>query len=271
MAGLESNPSIETASLDHKDEENAPTIQTAVIDQAASSVTEQIAMEATTPQDRLTNNSDEVANMDESNKAAPSEVEGEKDDNTTPIKSPADAAPTKSPSRVKRSNSNSPRPIVPGERISKRVRSQMLTSEKETERQAKRSSVEYCFLSGMFSCTSQDRNYVKLLKSNFDWKELSILKSLSGTQSGSLVVSKDALSEQKSINSTSAGRSTLGMFLETTQPSNSGPRHLLDKFLVYTAMHPAMVFGDPKRDPTSCILDCKCTKISLKMIFAFPV
>eukprot|EP00956_Cyclotella_meneghiniana_P038409 scaffold154109_cov26-Cyclotella_meneghiniana.AAC.1 len=47
------------------------------------------------------------------------------------------AQPKKLSPKMKRSNSNSPRPIIPGERVSKRVRSQMLTSEKETERQAK--------------------------------------------------------------------------------------------------------------------------------------
>jgi hypothetical protein len=84
--------------------------------------------------------------------------------------------PSTSP-KVKRSNSNSPRPIIPGERVSKRVQSQMLTSEKETERLAKRSNVEYCLLAGTLSCTSQNPNYTRLLKSDFNWDDLPMLRA----------------------------------------------------------------------------------------------
>lgn len=159
--------------------------------------------------------------------------------------------------KMKRSNSNSPRPIIPGERVSKRVRSQMLTSEKETERQAKRSSVDYCFLSGTLLCIPQNPNYAKLLKSDVIWEELPVLKSCLGrlTTPG---VSNNTLTKNKSSTPTTVEtKSSIGLFVERVSKNNSGPRHLLELFLVHSAMHPADVFGNSKKDPTSCILDCE--------------
>jgi hypothetical protein len=164
-------------------------------------------------------------------------------------------APSTSP-KVRRSNSNSPRPIIPGERVSKRVQSQMLTSEKETERLAKRSNVEYCLLAGTLSCTSQNPNYTRLLKSDFNWDDLPMLRAC--LESVSTTATNSEHLRNKSINTaTSETTHTLGTFVETFSKNNSGPRNLLELFLVYIAMHPSDVFGDGRSDLASCFLDCE--------------
>ena len=257
---FESNLRMEAKSFNNR-EENSLALQTAAMDQMDTPPLEQPAMNDP-PQGNLNSSHKEVVNTDESSKATPAEAKVEEDNNSSTLTSSAEVTirinteSSKSPQRVKRSNSssNSPRPAIPGERVSKRVRSQMLSSEKETERQAKRSSIEYCFLSGVFSCTSQDPNYVKLLKSNLDWEKLPIFKSSVDRQSDNEASAKD-IPQNKSVDATPFEMSSLGIFLETTRVNNSGPKHLLDKFLVYAAMHPDSVFSDRKNDPSSCILD----------------
>ena len=57
-------------------------------------------------------------------------------------------------------------------RVSKRVQSQTITSEKQSERRAKRSSAEYNLLAGLLSTTSQNPIYRNML-ADLCWDKLS--------------------------------------------------------------------------------------------------
>ena len=159
-------------------------------------------------------------------------------------------------SELKQLSSNSPRPAISRERVSKRVRSQMMTSEKETERKAKRESVEYCFLAGTLSCTSENPEYKRLLKTDVDWNSNPALKSCVdeiGRQHPHI-----SLANINTLNSTTLELpSSLGLFVETVNKNNSGPMHSLEHFILHVAMNPANVFGGSKSDFTTCFLDCK--------------
>jgi hypothetical protein len=165
------------------------------------------------------------------------------------------ASVTTSP-KLKRSSSQSPRPVIPGERASKRVRSQMITSEKETERQSKRSSVEYCFLAGGLGCTSQHPKYTKLAKAEFDWDQLQVLKSCCSNGAFARDYVHNGAAD-KTADSTFDIPSSLIQFVQSTSKNNSGPRHLLELFLVHVAMNTVDVFGTKQSDISSCFLDCE--------------
>jgi hypothetical protein len=158
--------------------------------------------------------------------------------------------------KKKRKKSKADDPFFIG-RASKRVQSQMLSSEKESERQEKRSSVEYCFLAGTLACTSQDPNYVRLVKADYDWNTLPVLTScLDVMRSFTGGKSNDALSKQTGDALLETSYS-LGFFVDKARRNNSGPKHFLELFLLHVAMNPADVFGNNKGDLATCVLDCK--------------
>ncbi|KAL3790740.1 hypothetical protein HJC23_010019 [Cyclotella cryptica] len=143
-------------------------------------------------------------------------------------------------------------------RASKRVRSLMLTSEKESERQAKRSSVEYCFLAGTLSCTAQNPLYSRILETEFHWEQLPVLKScLKSLEEFSGSNTKNDRNGEKRIDTAVRGTSySLSNFISNVTKKNSGPRHLLELFLVHVALNTADVFESSRGDLTNCYLDC---------------
>lgn len=163
--------------------------------------------------------------------------------------------PSMTSPKLNRSSSNSPRPVIPGERVSKRVRSQMLTSEKETVRQAKRSSVEHCLLAGALSCTAQNPTYAKMSKTEYEWDQLPVFGSLSNKQIESSTVIKTA--DKVMTTSKYRAPSSLSQFISVASKNNSGPRHLLELFLIYVAMNPNNAFQDGKNNLSACFLDCE--------------
>lgn len=162
------------------------------------------------------------------------------------------------PTKKKRSKSNSGT-----ERVSKRVRSQMLTSEKQTERKSKRGSVEYCLLAGALSCTAQNPYYTKLLKEDLDKKDhLPLL-----TQGGMILNSPARNSSETPLDSDAAPIDQIAAFVTPTSLNsfvtkwsrhNSGPRNLAEIFLVHVSLNVGDVFEVESTDSiSSCILDCK--------------
>jgi len=163
------------------------------------------------------------------------------------------------PTKKKRSKSNSGT-----ERVSKRVRSQMLTSEKQTERKSKRGSVEYCLLAGALSCTAQNPYYTKLLKEDLDKKDhLPLI-----TQGGLILNSPARNSSDTPLDSATTTPidqitafvtpTSLNSFVTKWSRHNSGPRNLAEIFLIHVSLNVGDVFAVEGTDSiSSCVLDCK--------------
>jgi hypothetical protein len=167
---------------------------------------------------------------------------------------------TKSYSKSKSSRRGSVSP-TPGGRISKRVRSHMITTEKQAERKAKRSSVEYCLLAGTLSCTAQNPDYNMQLNA-----ELPILvkctnnhPSLSQAHTDGSGLDSSLRSSQSHINHF-VSPTSLNEFALKWSKHNSGPRELLEEFLLHISLNTKDVFDTFLADNdnlSSCIIDCK--------------
>jgi hypothetical protein len=208
------------------------------------------------PSDVLESSSTPAAEQPASNIEVPIDIPNESSTLHINVETNNTAASSMTSPKLKRSSSLSPRPSIPGERASKRVRSQLITSGKETERQYKRASVEYCFLAGSLGCTPQHPKYIELAKAEFDWDQLQVLKSCCSNGA----VARDHLhnnAADRTNNATFDVPSSLCQFVHSISKNNSGPRHLLELFLVHVAMNPADVFGSNKSDLSSCFLDCE--------------
>ena len=157
-----------------------------------------------------------------------------------------------------------------GGRVSKRVRSQMLTSEKQTERKSKRGSVEYCLLAGALSCTAQNPYYNKLLKEKFTWKHLpqGIKKFMECLDEHSVVVknsnnlhkatTESATSQVDQTNNAFLTPTSLNSFVAKWSRHNSGPRSVAESFLIHISLNSEDVFEVEKTDSiSSCVMDCK--------------
>ena len=154
-------------------------------------------------------------------------------------------------------------------RVSKRVRSHMITTEKQADRKSKRSSVEYCLLAGTLSCTAQNPHYTKLLKADFAWGHLKVLAKCMQTRPalsralgegpGSLGINNIAGSSQMGHTNPFLSPTSLNEFILKWSRHNSGPRDLLEEFLLHVSLNARDIFAGAVTDSlSSCILDCKC-------------
>lgn len=150
---------------------------------------------------------------------------------------------------------------TPGERISKRVRSHMITTEKQAERKSKQSSVEYCLIAGTLSCTAQNPDYNMLLNAELPL----LLRCLNNHPSLSQIHTDDS-----GLNlSVRSSHSHINHFVSTTSlnefalkwsKQNSGPRELLEEFLLHISLNTRDVFETflaDKDSLSSCIIDCE--------------
>lgn len=145
-------------------------------------------------------------------------------------------------------------------RVSNRVLSKMMTSEKRTERKAKQSSVEYCLLAGVLSCTSENPYYDMLLKADFIWEDLPVLEKLIQKSPSALRAerTKSQLPTRAIQANTILAPSSLRTFAKTWSRNNSGPRPFLESFLVHVSFHCTEIFIHEKNETfASCITDCK--------------
>ena len=147
-------------------------------------------------------------------------------------------------------------------RVSKRVQSQAITSEKQTERRAKRSSAEYCLLAGVLSSTAQNPIYRKLIEKDIAWDKLPPKRDTLQMQAMPLVQSVDT-PQCASIESVQhlddfIASSSLSTFIQSMSRANSGPIDALDKFLVHLSLHTRDIFGCENTDDLSaCVIECK--------------
>jgi hypothetical protein len=158
-------------------------------------------------------------------------------------------------------------------RVSKRVRSHMITTEKQAERKFKRSSVEYCLMAGTLSCTAQNPHYIELLKVDFDSEHLSVVAECMRAQhslsrsllegscmnsAGSLDVNKIARSSQLGHTNPFISQTSLNEFIRKWSRHNSGPKDLLEEFLLHVSLNARHVFdGAVAESLSSCLIDCK--------------
>lgn len=148
-------------------------------------------------------------------------------------------------------------------RVSKRVQSQAITSEKQTERRAKRSSAEYCLLAGVLSSTAQNPIYRKLIEADVAWDKLPIFKrDTLQMQAMPPVQSVDtpqcaSVAPVQHLDDFIAS-SSLSTFIQSMSRANSGPIDALDKFLVHLSLHTKDIFGCENTDDLSaCVIECK--------------
>ena len=148
-------------------------------------------------------------------------------------------------------------------RVSKRVRSQMITTEKQAERKSKRESVEYCLLAGVLSCTVQNPYYTKLLKRSSSWGDLPLIKKVlphlarDFPENSGSNLNADSSSGAKQIDDCLSPAS-LNSFVAKWSRQNSGPRQLLEVFLLHVSLNTTDVFGVEQADSfSSCIVDGK--------------
>ena len=139
-------------------------------------------------------------------------------------------------------------------RVSKRVRSQMITTEKHAERKSKRSSVEYCLLAGVLSCTAQNPYFIKMLKTN----QPTISRTLVKGRGSNRTLDADQRPSHLALMSASCSPASLSDFILKWSRRNSGPRNLLEQLLIHISLNIVDVFeGEMSTSLSSCIIDCK--------------
>lgn len=151
---------------------------------------------------------------------------------------------------------NNPQPRA---RISKRVQSHVITSEKQTERQAKRADVEYCLLAGVLSCTTQNPYYTASLKAG-------LKREVSTIGIGASKVDSTGQTSVQGLHATDVltSQSLLSFLHKFGRRNNAGPKHLLERFLVHVSLHPAVVFENDEGDIASCVIECECFCVSFR-------
>lgn len=147
-------------------------------------------------------------------------------------------------------------------RVSKRVQSQTITSEKQNERRAKRSSAEYNLLAGLLSTTSQNPIYRNML-SDLCWDKLSSFtpsQVFSPTKTGTTAKVSVQLNHRTEC---SSSPSSLSTFLSSMCRTSSGPADALEQFLLHVSLHVTDVFTSESPDlVSSCVIDCKYLPVS---------
>lgn len=148
-------------------------------------------------------------------------------------------------------------------RVSKRVQSQAMTSEKQTERRAKRSSAEYCLLAGVLSSTAQNPIYRKLLEAEIAWDKLPTMKRATlqiqaMPQAQTVGIPQCSTATPVQDQNEFSASSSLTTFIQKMSRANSGPIDALDKFLVHLSLHTKDIFGCENTDEmSSCVIECK--------------
>ena len=171
-----------------------------------------------------------------------------------PVGSDAAAAAA---SRSRESQSEADLTPTRRERVSKRVRHQMIATEKQAERKSKRKSVEYCLLAGTLSCTAQHPHYNKLLLTDFNWECLPLIKKSVQQLHAPSQAQTTPNSTEASLRS-SSNQTSLNVFVANWSKNNSGPRHLLEAFLLHVSINTEDIFETEMTESlSSCVIDCE--------------
>lgn len=147
-------------------------------------------------------------------------------------------------------------------RVSKRVRSQILSSGKRAERKNRRSSTEYCLLGATLGCSVNDASYRNLLQQENDERGvgesfLRVGDSISPTNHRLADIDKEDSVE-------AWNESSLVSFVNGCRDQPCYPLSFLFRFVAHVSINVAQVFSSDSHSSltmTTCLLDCKYGKI----------
>lgn len=156
-------------------------------------------------------------------------------------------------------------------RVSKRVRSQIITSGKRAVRSNRRNSTEYCLLAATLGCTAEDAKYKIFLQANYEYgtarSNVDTLNEVadSGVLLGKSAVPKLSKGERYASNKEDALERlrnwSLFSFVEKYSAQSAvSPLACLFRFVAHASLHVSRVFScDPGGSlvMSSCLLDCK--------------
>jgi hypothetical protein len=150
-------------------------------------------------------------------------------------------------------------------RASKRVRSQIITSGKRTERSARRNSTEYCLIAATLGCTADDNHYQEIIEEGLDRGGL--LRGEQQSQGDPLATSLgrrssvvDRLPRHREEARERLSESALSYFVERWSSRNSPPLGILFGFVAHVSLHLDDVFSsDPGGSMVlaSCLMECE--------------
>ena len=168
-------------------------------------------------------------------------------------------SPTKSEQEMPSSKvSSDPADPADDKRTSKRVRSQQLSTSKQLERTFRSSSVRYCLLAGSISYKEPSPMY-NTMKVHIQWHKLPFIQGLPVPQLLSTTHADDSTNNM-SITRTSPDHTPksrgLEQFIDRWSELNSGPRQMLEAFLLDVSINFEGVFSEEAMTPlASCIIE----------------
>ncbi|KAI2496726.1 hypothetical protein MHU86_17773 [Fragilaria crotonensis] len=142
-------------------------------------------------------------------------------------------------------------------RSSKRVLSQLITSGKRADRDAKRRSVKYCFLASILSCTSEDEMYRKFSLNDINWDLL--IKSEDSTTEGLQKEFESPLAQPEGVSlDFRLGDFSLKAFVDKWSSKNSGPFDILQRYVSHVSLNVVDVFQSDQDSLalSGVIVDC---------------
>ena len=182
-------------------------------------------------------------------------------------------APTNSDQETSKVSSDPTNP-ADDKRISKRVRSQQLSTEKQLERTFRSSSVRYCLLAGSMSLKEPSPMYSRSIRVHIQWDKLPFIQGLPVPQ----LPCSDDLSNDMSTSRTPPDRQpksrVLEQFIDRWSEFNSGPRQTLEAFLLNVSTNSEGVFAEEAKAPlASCFIESElCSTLkSMSSITHFPL
>ena len=145
-------------------------------------------------------------------------------------------------------------------RSSKRVRSQIITSGKQAEQQAKRNSVTFCLLASTLNILSDSKAYKESSKyTEQDWsrlfnQRLSLISCQPSEARRKGSVQADAIAMYSRL-----GASCMTAFIERWSKRNAGPFDLLTRYIAHVALNVEDVFGSDQDslELASFVTNCK--------------
>lgn len=148
-------------------------------------------------------------------------------------------------------------PPVPS-RSSKRVRSQLITSGKRNERETRRSSVKFCVLASTVHCSSDEESFITISKREIDWAKLYTTSLISSLPLSARPIQKSTINIENAADDTRLGTYSLPTFISRWSRNNSGPFHVLERYLVHVALNVAEVFHSDQDSLalSSFVVDC---------------
>lgn len=184
--------------------------------------------------------------------AARAALENKKTETVRPAETAPEEAPKKEETTAVAPSANSTKEQQQASRVSKRLRSQIITSGKRAERSSRRNSIDYCLLAATLGWTVDDEDYKSHLDIATGSKKLS-------NEFQSRRLSMERMSRNSHDFQGKFGDLSLSNFVETWSKRSSSLTLLLG-FVAEVSMNSSRVYAsDPAGSTmlTTCVLECK--------------